>query len=442
MANLYVNSVDGSDADNGTTWALAKATINGASLIDNAGDVIWVSDNHAESTAGALAWNWAGTAAGPTRVICGNDAAEPPTALATTATVATTGDNGMTFANGNDYMYWYGITFNCGETGTGTASIVFTSSAAHDVWESCNFHLASSGTSSVISFVTGTINAITAHCINCGFQFSATAQNCALSGGKATIKGGSVISDAAITEFVTLTNMSEIYIEGFDFTNCDGALNIVGSGGSSCRAVVRNCKMPASWSGSVFNGTPSSDAIYELYNCDDGDTNYRLEKKTEFGTITDETTLVRTGGATDGTTTISWEMVTTANAEWNHQTLDSPEIVRWNETTGSAITATIEILHDSATNMTDQGIWMEIQYLGTSGTPLALFADDAAADYITAAADQTTSSETWTTTGMANPNTQKLSVQFTPQEKGFIHAIVRVAAASKTVYIDPVITIS
>ena len=85
---------------------------------------------------------------------------------------------------------------------------------------------------------------------------------------------------------------------------------------------------------------------------------------------------------------------------------------------------------------------MEVQYLGTSGTPLALFVDDAAADYITATADQADSSASWTTTGMTNPNTQKLNVTFTPQEKGFIHAVVRLAVASKTVYVDPKITVS
>lgn len=135
-------------------------------------------------------------------------------------------------------------------------------------------------------------------------------------------------------------------------------------------------------------------------------------------------------------------MTSTADAEWNHQTLDSPEIVRWNETVGSAITATIEILHDSATNIQDDEIWMEMQYLGTSGVPLSLFVDDAAADYLATPADQADSSASWTTTGMTNPNTQKLSVTFTPQEKGFIHAVVKLAKASYTVYVDPKITVS
>lgn len=37
MADLYVRSTDGSDTDNGTTWALAKAGLSGAAGIDAVG---------------------------------------------------------------------------------------------------------------------------------------------------------------------------------------------------------------------------------------------------------------------------------------------------------------------------------------------------------------------------------------------------------------------
>ena len=92
--------------------------------------------------------------------------------------------------------------------------------------------------------------------------------------------------------------------------------------------------------------------------------------------------------------------------------------------------------------MTDQQIWLEVQYLGTSGFPLGAFIDDAAADYLAVASNQTASSVAWTTTGLTNPNKQKLSVTFTPQEKGFIHAVVKVAMASKTVFICPKLEIT
>ena len=59
MATIYVRSTDGNNADNGSTWALAKATIAGAAAIDAAGDTVFVSDAHAESTAGAVTLTFA-----------------------------------------------------------------------------------------------------------------------------------------------------------------------------------------------------------------------------------------------------------------------------------------------------------------------------------------------------------------------------------------------
>jgi hypothetical protein len=134
-------------------------------------------------------------------------------------------------------------------------------------------------------------------------------------------------------------------------------------------------------------------------------------------------------------------MVTNANAEFPMLTLDMPELHQWNDTTGSAITATVEILHDSATALTDKEVWLEVMYLGTSGYPLGSFATDTV-DVLATAANQASSSATWTTTGMANPNKQALSVTFTPQEKGYIVATVRLAKASKTVYVCPKIDIT
>src|SRR5690349_19716487 len=106
----YVRSTDGSNSDNGTTWALAKATIAGLDAIDTAGDTLWVSQVHAESTSSAVTLSFAGTAAAPTKLMCGNDATEPPTAPATGATVALSGGIGNSLTFGG-YLYAYGISF-------------------------------------------------------------------------------------------------------------------------------------------------------------------------------------------------------------------------------------------------------------------------------------------------------------------------------------------
>ena len=180
-----------------------------------------------------------------------------------------------------------------------------------------------------------------------------------------------------------------------------------------------------------------------MWNCDSGDTNYRLWIEDYAGSIKSETTLVKTGGASDGDTPLSWKMATTANAEYPLVLLRSPEIFSERITsTGSAKTITVDILHDSATALKDDEIWLEVQYLGTSGFPLGSFANDSKADVLAAGANQASSSATWTTTGMGNPNKQKLEVTFTPQEKGVAIVTVCMAKASYTVYVDPLAVVS
>jgi len=442
MANPgYVRSTDGDNADNGSTWALANATLVGAAADDAAGDTIYVSNNHVESTAGNIQISWAGTLASPQKIICADDSAEPPTATATTATVSTTGTGTIEWGNafGADYVYTYGITFSAG---SGASSAPVAQLCIHGVFENCNFIAGGSGSSGY--FEHSRSGSLTEY-VNCGFKFANVAHGLRLNTTTARIvvKGGSILAGGtAITQFVVnMTNATAIEVDGFDFSNGAASINIFKGESNNCRGVARNCKLPASWSGSLHATTPGPGSVFEMFNCDSGDTNYRYRKSTNLGSIRDETTLVRTGGASDGTTTISWKMTSGANAEFPQLTLDTPEIVRWNDTTGSAITVTVEFLHDSATNLKDNEVWLDVMYLGTSGAPLGSFVNDGIS-VVATAADQTDSSETWTTTGMANPNTQKLSVTFTPAEKGFIHATVRLAKASTTVYVDPMLTVN
>jgi hypothetical protein len=438
MANKFVRSSDGNDADDGTTWALADATLTGAAATDAAGDVIWVSEVHSESTAGAILLSWAGTTVSPTRILCGDDAAEPPTALATTATVETTGANAITVGN-TGAIYVYGITFTSGVGDTTNDDVVMTSTATQQVYEQCTFSLASTGAGSRIAFCEDASGlCIVKHCT---FNFTQTGHALALTAGKAQVYD-CITTGSAITLLLAPSLNTKILFSGCNFSSMASSMNITNTTVDGVTFLIRNCKLPASWSGSVNSSTPGDGSVYELHNCDSGDTNYRYQRKTQFGIIDSDTTNVRTGGASDGVTPLSWKMASNADAEWNHQTLDTGEIVRWNETVGSALTATIEILHDSVTNMTNQQIWLEVQYLGTSGFPLGVFINDSSGDYLSSAADQTASSETWNTTGLTNPNKQKLSVTFTPQEKGFLHATIRVAMASKSVWVDPLVTVT
>jgi hypothetical protein len=241
-----------------------------------------------------------------------------------------------------------------------------------------------------------------------------------------------------------------ILIEGVDLSNLNSAVNIFTAAPQTHYPVVmRNCRLPASWptlTGTLVTGTIGCPGNrYEMYNCDGADTNYRLWVEDYAGSVKSETTIVRTGGASDGTTPISWRMNSGSNAEYPVISLASPEMVKWDDTPG-AKTVSVEIVHDSqgagtGSDLQNDEIWLEVQYLGTDSRPLGSFTSSAKV-MLGTATDYTNSAETWTTTGLTTPVKQILSVSFTTAEKGFIHAKVYLGKASKTVYVDPELTVS
>ena len=439
MANIYVRSTDGSNADNGTTWALAKLDLAGAAAIDAAGDTIYVSHNHAESTSGAITLAWAGTPASPTKIICGFDSAEPPTASTNSATVTITGASVALQFTGNIYCYGLKL-INAGTSASGVW--LHNNVRERQVWEQCSFQT-TGGTGAIFINASSTTSGEVIW-RNCTVKlFSSSSAGITTSGDAFVWDGGSFLSGTATPAALFTFGISRqavAKVSGVDFSNLGTGFFFLKAGDSG-KLILRNCKLPSGWTGGLHNGTMTAGARVEMWNCDTGDTNYKVRIKDYIAELFDETTLVKTGGASDGTTGYSWKVVTTSNANKHLGRFETPELYKWNDTTGSAITVTIDILRDSATSLTEHEIWIDVQYLGTSGFPLASFSSDAS-DILGSPANQTSSSATWTTTGMSNPNTQKLNVTFTPREKGYIIARVIVAAASTTVYIDPVIQVS
>lgn len=451
MANIYVRSTDGNNADNGSTWALAKATLAGAAAIDAVGDTIWVSQNHAETTAGNVSLGWAGTKASPSRIICANDGAEPPTAVASTATVSTTGVSSISFSSSAaGFFYVYGITFSAGSAANNGCAINCISSATAALYESCVFTFGTTGTATLsVGGATNSSSLIT--WFNCDVKFNAAGQTFTLTGnsnhqfhwnGGSFQAGTSTPTAASSGIFTTSGNASgSQLIENVDFSNLGSTVNIHNGNSSAVNTpfsfVLRNCKLPASWSGNLVRQTVLGCGRYAMYNCSAGSQNYKLWIETAEGTIRDETTIVRSNGATDGTTQLSWKMTAASTAAYPSSYLVSDEIIFFNPDVGSAKTASIHFIHDSATGLTDNDIWIELSYLGSSSAPLGTFINDAAADPLATASTQDTSLETWVTTGMANPNKQKISVSITPQMVGFISARVCLAKASKTIYVCP-----
>lgn len=441
MAVIYLSSVDGNNADDGSTWALAKATLAAALTAAGAGGTVYVDDAHAETQASAMTLTSPGTAASPTNVICVSRASgAPPTTVATSATVTTTGNTSITFAG---YSNVYGIAFSSGTGGTGGSSgILFNSGSAWN-WNLDSCGLAMATTSSSSSFIAGSTGVTSAAKLTLHdtvLTFGHVGQQVNIAGAEVVWSntnsaiGGATFPTTLFTNTVGRTP-GPILIHGVDLSALGSGKNLVNVA-STVPAWYRfvDCKLGSSVSVTTGSVAGSGGVVVDLINCDSADTNYRYQHTDYNGTTTQETTIIRTGGASDGTTGFSRKCVSSANTNFCNP-LAGPWFYFWDETVGS-VTAAIEIVTDNVT-LTDAEAWVEVDALATSGFPLSGYFTDRAADILATPANQTTSSENWTTTGLGTPVKQTLSKTVTTAEKGWIRCRVMLSKASTTLYACP-----
>lgn len=442
MANKYVYSGAGG-AGTGDDWANAYTTLVAAFAGMSAGDTAYVAQNHAETQASAMTLTSPGTAAAPCRVICVNQAGSvPPVSadIATTATVTTTGNSAITVANG--YTYYYGLTFS---VGSGAVSAVWTiSGTGEHYFDTCKWVRAGTSVGACLLGSTSANAYVVIIFDNTTMQFGNASDTISVRTSMFRWVG-TATAIAGATFPTTLFGASsgtpaQTFIEGVDLSALGTAV-LVSAQTAPAKWLFKDCKLGSGYVASATQSAPKAGEVV-LSRCDSGDTVYKVEKHTSYtGKHTTETTIVRSGGASDGTTPVSWKIETTANPEWQSP-FECVPIVIWNETTGSAVTVTIEGVWDAGAVPNNNDVWVDVEYLGTSGFPLGTYATCGLADAIAAPTALPTSSVTWTTTGLATPVEFALSVQVTPQEKGPVTVYVRAAKASSTFYIDPKIVLS
>lgn len=218
-------------------------------------------------------------------------------------------------------------------------------------------------------------------------------------------------------------------------------VNFTNSGTSPVsRYTFQNCKLGASVTAIANSQSLGVGPTVELINCDSANTNYRCERHcSPQGDVTTETTITLSGGASDGTTTFSRKMVSTATVSPSVLPLEGFPMDVWNTATGASKTATVEII--SSGTLTTADISLQVEYLGDAASCRSSLADNYLATDLTAAANVTASSATWNSSP-ATPVKQKLQVTFTPQKVGPVRGIVALRKASATCYVDPVMAIA
>lgn len=422
----YVRSTDGSDASDGLSWANAKATLVGALALAAAGERIWVSQVHAESQASNMGLISAGTINAPVEIFCGNDATEPPTAPTTGATITTTGTNGIALSA-------------AGHTVLDGLRFIGGSIDLQDEWTRalhCTFELGvGAGSGGYIA------TERYAELIECHLVFSHASQQY-FANGTVEVMGGSVALTGTVPGNAAQADTGgRTRFLGVDMSAFGSGKALLGVNSPALSShTFEQCKVGAGVA--LTTGANGGHVTAFLDNSDSADTQYRMQRHSPEGDVYSEIVVIREGGARNQKTQpISHKMVSSAGRTF-HRPLYGPDLGKRNTATGSSKTVSVEILHDSVTPLTDGEVWLEVEYLGTSGFPLALFAKDRKADVLATPANQTSSVAAWVTTGLTNPMKQKLEVPFTAQAVGLIRCRVALAKPSYTVYVDPKVTVS
>jgi hypothetical protein len=432
MATVYLRSTDGSDSDDGSTWALAKATLAGAFTAAGAGGLIYMSDNHAETGAAPLTLTSPGTAAAPVRVLCVDDSAEPPTALATTATVSTTGNNGITFNTGHTYIY--GVTFQCG-SGAVAPTINF-SGLGHWVLESCGLSLvATAGVA--VRVGSGQARVVWR---NVTVTFGGTTQMIRPDGGSLEWVGGSIAGTIPTTLFQSFAGSAQIRVRGVDLSAAGAGKNLVSVAGSNVHDVVfQGCVLGASVTPVTGTFVGLNGGTVRLDRCVSGTlsaTPLGLTSEASYaGTVASSLSRYRTGGADDGeqANAHSWEMAGSSTSLELVTPLESPPLSRWVDAGSQTVTVYVA----SGVTLQDDEFWVEVQSPSEAGSPTSQARlTSTRAGWLTSPANLTADgSSAWNGSGVGTK--QKVEVAINPALPGFVVVRCFLAKASTTVYLDP-----
>jgi hypothetical protein len=440
MAIYYVYSGAGG-SNNGSSWANAFTTLTAAFVAEAAGDTLYVAHDHAESTAGAVTLTSSGNLTTPTKIVCVNRAGSVPPVSAdrrATAQVTTTGANGITL---NGCAHYDGVIFSAGTGAIGASLLVVQTQSTSHRFDNCSLRLGTSAASAAtLTLGAAGVGGDYVELNNTTVSFGHANQSITV---YARLKWRNTLSAilGAIPGNLLTTGTSRggsIECIGVDFSALgSGKVILLASGTSQAStATFVDCKLDAAVTKA---GQPLTHGGLDVDFIRSGASgvNYTVQRSRNSGTLTEETTIVRTGGASDGTTTIAWKIVTTTDSNYSLP-FECPPIAIWNDITGSSVTATVEGIWGGGAVPNDDDIWLEVEYLGDASSPQGSFVNDGKADLLATAAGQASSSQTWG----GSTTKFKLGVAFTPQQKGWLYGRIKIGKASTTVYVDPLVTLT
>jgi hypothetical protein len=412
------NTAGTTQADSTVTWTCLGVVGNftggqapharlgnaGATTWFAANNTIYVGDNHAESQATAITIAPVSSGAGNLgRILCHNHSGSYPPAstdLRATATVTTTAAVNITLTFQG--MYTYGLIFQAGSGVSTGASIVLGTSSIGNFFDNCSLQLLTTFSTSSIAWGVGAGNNFIFN--NTSVKFSNVGQSItAVNNGNFIWQNTAPVLASGSSVPNNLFNMNSpggccnVVLEALDLSAITG--NVVNYANPMLGSViVKDCKLNAS---SAFVTPGNSSEVIQVVRSDSGATGYKSARYQYEGTETTETSITRVGGASDPTGQAqSRKIVTTANAQWLRPFKAEP-YAQWNPRTATNVTVTVCGTINAGALPNNDDIWLEVEYLGSSSSPLGTIVTTTKANVLAANAAVASDSSTWNNT----PNT-------------------------------------
>ena len=395
-----------------TKWGAPHARMLAAvtSTWAASGDTVYVSSIHAETQAASYNLNPGNTAL--TKFICvSNTGNIPPQSADVTTGATSTVTNSFVTLDTQGWLYIQGISFTSSGQGSSFSGPI--GSVNYMRMANCAINTTGPSSASSVQFngnqltkveldnVTIELNGIAGSNIEVGANFVWKDTPSALS------KNG---TNWPTTLFSQGTSNGTMWIENVDLSAFAGT-QYFGASEEGARWVLNKCKISSAPIATIANMTAGESGFnIDVIDCDSGGNTYRHERWNYQGNQVVSTTAVYTGGATNGTTSYSWQVLPSANAQWLIPFECLPMAI-WNTTTGANRTVTVQGVYNGAALPNNDEIWLEVSYFGTSSSTLGTRVTETKANFVAAGSALTANtSAAWNSAATARANTTSYSV--------------------------------
>ncbi len=427
---VYVDSNAGG-ANDGTSWTDAFLTFTQADAAAAANEETWIAYNHSESPGGTLSMSWASNINTPS--VNRNQSRDPADDSYRVAAASQISVSDWTLLASADWAEYYGMHV------TATDDMFISSVECQAKID--DFILTLSGTAS--NFAIGQDDGVDATFTNGLIDFTSTGGDGFSLASSHRVNFDNVIFNHASASgpasgywFSDASLVGDLIIQNSDLSDSSADIFQLNDPAANLDYRVVACKLNSSTA--LINGSITSiRARAMLISSDDttGNDLYRMEIEDAFGTITaDDANYLDAG---DGTNNISWKMVSDTTTEEYLLPLYSEWIEGWIDSTGSK-TITVQLTTDNVV-LQDDEFWIELEFLGDSGSPLGSLSDSRPATVTTTPSNLTTSTEAWTSPGITTDLDQEVSVTETFNRVGNFRCRLALAnsSAARTVWVNP-----